>query len=256
MHYNNKVIKCNCHCEIITVLTLRSKFKLKVWRQQSTDASEQWFVKLLLDGTVCCWSMCCAHTINYAVPYTFPAVTHCTFRCRLPLHSLSISAVTLLSAQQMSHPLVCQISWKNQLENLNGFILFTDSNESHRFEWDKSNFKRCRKKMCALQNHPCWILNWVYACTNGCVKPYDFSLCSLLLSDCAIQTRLIVLFSCLYVHILYMWRVRRQTNRRWYRNMCIYTYRGACQKKIEQKSEQQLTQCHAPPHAHTTRWIK
>lgn len=66
--------------------------------------------------------------------------------------------------------------------------------------------------------------------------------------------------------IFYVWRVRRQTNRRWYRNICICTYRKSCQNENMrwQKVNVQLTQWHAP-HTHThkytnaynkTRWIK
>lgn len=105
------------------------------------------------------------------------------------------------------------------------------------------------------QFHPCWISNGAYACTwigcvstacdkspfhsidclapVGCLSHSDF--CNCRVCVCAFNsipklafieyTKIVLLFSLvLYLpHILYVWRVRRQTNRRWYRNICIYT---------------------------------
>lgn len=99
--------------KIVTFLTANKIYWMQIeslattveWWMQAVvhEASLRWYCWLLANVRT--------HTINYAVQYTFPAVSHYTFRCLLSLHLLSILTVRLYQFNdKLIASSVCQIS--------------------------------------------------------------------------------------------------------------------------------------------------
>lgn len=124
---------------------------------------------------------------------------------------------------------------KNQTETFNRKICSTKFKQSKiQTKCEINEALNDRRTENCLQNHPCWILNCVYACTNDASNhaTFRFILFTLLTRSCSVGLSVfsysqVLLFFFFFVvrifnvHILCVTCVRCQTNRRCW---CIETY--------------------------------
>lgn len=146
---------------------------------------------------------------------------------------------------------------KNQTETFNRKICSTKFKQSKiQTKCEINEALNDRRMENCLQNHPCWILNCVYACTNDASNhaTFRFILFTLLTRSCSVglsvfsysQVLLFFFFCCSYFQCSYFMcdvcALPNKSTMLVYLNICIYTYRQSfsSNEKSNKTDKQQI----------------